>query len=155
MAFKVQQEKARRIAGFHLVGPWEQTVTQGFQQLLLWATAHELEGEWLAVYYDDPDITPAEELRCTTALSVSDDFVLPEGSEGMVMTEIAAGSYAVGLARIENDAYFQAWERLFDELEADSSLTLTGKPCFERYLNDGTQTGVWDIEMYVPVATGG
>jgi DNA gyrase inhibitor GyrI len=36
--------------------------------------------EWVAVYYDNPDEVPAEKLRCDTAVTVPDDFVIPENN---------------------------------------------------------------------------
>jgi DNA gyrase inhibitor len=34
--------------------------------------------EWVAVYYDNPDEVPAEKLRCDTAVTVADDYQIPE-----------------------------------------------------------------------------
>lgn len=152
MTFKVQQVPARKVAGFHLVGPWETTVPQGFDQLAMWAKNHGLHGDWLAVYYDDPDVVPANKLRVDTVLGVSDDFIVPENSEGVIVTAIEADTYAIGHAKVENDAFHEAWETFFDQVEADGGYRLTGKPCYEIYLNDGSTSGVWEIEMYVPVA---
>lgn len=36
MNYEIKQEDKRTVAGFHLVGPWEQTVKQGFEQLMMW-----------------------------------------------------------------------------------------------------------------------
>lgn len=92
MDYSIKQQKKRKIAGFHLVGPWEQTVKQGFEQLVMWVDGRHIEPlEWVAVYYDNPDEVPAEKLRCDTAVTVPDDFVIPENSEGVMMTEIAVG----------------------------------------------------------------
>lgn len=90
MDYSIRQEKKRKIAGFHLVGPWEHTVKQGFEQLVMWVDGRHIQPlEWVAVYYDNPDEVPAEKLRCDTAVTVPDDFVIPENSEGVMMTEIA------------------------------------------------------------------
>lgn len=34
MDYEIRQEQKRKIAGFHMVGPWEHTVKQGFEQLM-------------------------------------------------------------------------------------------------------------------------
>ena len=92
MDYSITQQQKRKIAGFHLVGPWEHTVKQGFEQLVMWVDGRHIEPlEWVAVYYDNPDEVPAEKLRCDTAVTVPDDFVIPENSEGVMMTEIAGG----------------------------------------------------------------
>lgn len=31
MNYEIKQEEKRTVAGFHLVGPWEQTVKKGFE----------------------------------------------------------------------------------------------------------------------------
>ncbi len=36
MDYNVKSVGKKKIAGFHLVGPWEQTVKQGFEQLMMW-----------------------------------------------------------------------------------------------------------------------
>lgn len=151
MAFNVQQVPARKVAGFHLVGPWETTVPQGFGQLEMWAKSHSLNGEWLAIYYDDPDVVPAEKLRVDTVISVGDDFDIPENSEGVIVTALEAGTYAVSHAKVENEAFQTAWETFFNQIEADGGYQLTGKACYEIYLNDGSASGVWEIDMYIPV----
>ncbi|MCT4714030.1 DNA gyrase inhibitor SbmC [Enterobacteriaceae bacterium H18W14] len=153
MEFKIQQVPERKVAGFHMVGPWEKTVHQGFEQLALWVKSQKITGsEWLAVYYDNPDEVPAEKLRCDTVLSVPEDFVVPENSEGVITTRIEAGLYAVARARVDDNDFAKPWNQFFDSLAAGESYQLTGKPCFEQYLNDGSESGVWDIDMYVPVA---
>lgn len=150
--FTVQQVTARKVVGFHWTGPWEETVPLGFEKLAHWAASHHLYGELLAVYYDDPDVVPAEQLRCDTVMAVPDDFVLPDAApkDISVMT-IAEDLYAIGQATVQNNAFFEAWESLFDQIEAEGSYQLTGKPCYERYLNDGSLSGEWQLEMLIPV----
>lgn len=136
-----------------MVGPWEKTVQQGFEQLSLWVKSHKVVGEeWLAVYYDNPEVVPAEKLRCDTVVSVAEDFTVPENSEGVITTRIEAGQYAVARARVDNNDFQQQWESFFDAVEGDNRYQITGKPCFEHYLNDGSESGVWEIDMYIPVA---
>lgn len=68
MDYEIRQEQKRKIAGFHMVGPWEHTVKQGFEQLMTWVDRQRIVPvEWIAVYYDNPDVVPAEKLRCDTA----------------------------------------------------------------------------------------
>ena len=81
MDYSIRQQQKRTIAGFHLVGPWEKTVKQGFEQLVMWVDGRHIQPqEWVAVYYDNPDDVPAEKLRCVTAVTVVDDFTIPENS---------------------------------------------------------------------------
>ena len=90
MNYEIKQEDKRTVAGFHLVGPWEQTVKKGFEQLMMWVDSKNIvPKEWVAVYYDNPDETPAEKLRCDTVVTVPNNFTLPENSEGVILTEIS------------------------------------------------------------------
>lgn len=79
MDYEIRQAEKRNIAGFHMVGPWEKTVKQGFEQLMMWVDGNQVVPlEWIAVYYDNPDEVPAEKLRCDTVVSVPDNFTIPK-----------------------------------------------------------------------------
>ena len=152
MEYEIKQVDKRRIAGFHMVGPWEQTVKQGFEQLMKWVDGKQIVPlEWIAVYYDNPDVVPAEKLRCDTVVSVPEDFAIPENSEGVILTEVAGGDYAVAVARVENHDFATPWYQFFDRLLQDTTFEIAAKPCFEVYMNNGMEDGYWDIEMYIPV----
>ncbi|AHY13968.1 MULTISPECIES: DNA gyrase inhibitor SbmC [Citrobacter] len=152
MEYEIKQVDKRRIAGFHMVGPWEQTVKQGFEQLMKWVDGKQIVPlEWIAVYYDNPDVVPAEKLRCDTVVSVSEDFAIPENSEGVILTEVAGGDYAVAVARVENHDFATPWYQFYDRLLQDTTFEIAAKPCFEVYMNNGIEDGYWDIEMYIPV----
>ena len=152
MEYEIKQVDKRRIAGFLMVGPWEQTVKQGFEQLMKWVDGKQIVPlEWIAVYYDNPDVVPAEKLRCDTVVSVPEDFAIPENSEGVILTEVAGGDYAVAVARVENHDFATPWYQFFDCLMQDTTFEIAAKPCFEVYMNNGIEDGYWDIEMYIPV----
>lgn len=69
MNYSIKSLDARKIAGFHMVGPWEQTVKQGFEQLAAWVSHHQVPAqEWVAVYYDNPQQVPAENCVVTPLL---------------------------------------------------------------------------------------
>ena len=120
-------------------------------QELVDANRETLPLEWIAVYYDNPDVVPADKLRCDTVVSVPEGFEIPENSEGVILTELAGGDYAVAVARVESHDFATPWYQFFDRLLQDSSWQLSAKPCFEIYRNNGAEDGYWDIEMYVPV----
>lgn len=152
MEYEIKQVDKRMIAGFHMVGPWEQTVKQGFEQLMKWVDGKQVVPlEWIAVYYDNPDVVPAEKLRCDTVVSVPEGFEIPENSAGVILTELAGGDYAVAVARVENHDFATPWYQFFERLMQDTTYTIAAKPCFEVYMNNGMEDGYWDIEMYVPV----
>ncbi|HHP2959103.1 TPA: GyrI-like domain-containing protein, partial [Salmonella enterica subsp. enterica serovar Paratyphi A] len=50
MDYEIRQEQKRKVAGFHMVGPWEHTVKQGFEQLMTWVDRQRIVPvEWIAV----------------------------------------------------------------------------------------------------------
>lgn len=152
MDYQIKDVDSRKIAGFHLVGPWEKTVKQGFEQLTLWVKSKQLQPlEWIAAYYDNPDEVPAEKLRADVVIAVDEDFVLPENSEGVMLTELPGGAYAVARARVENEDFQQAWDGFFDTLLADQNYQIARGPCFEIYLNVDNGDGHWEIDMHIPV----
>ncbi|MDR8295003.1 DNA gyrase inhibitor, partial [Acinetobacter baumannii] len=56
MNYSITTLGKKTIAGFHLVGPWDHTVKQGFEQLMMWVENHQVPArEWVAVYYDNPE----------------------------------------------------------------------------------------------------
>ncbi|EFB3253769.1 DNA gyrase inhibitor SbmC, partial [Escherichia coli] len=121
MNYEIKQEDKRTVAGFHLVGPWEQMVKKGFEQLMMWIDSKNIvPKEWVAVYYDNPDETPAEKLRCDTVVTVPNNFTLPENSEGVILTEISGGQYAVAVARVVGDDFAKPWYQFFNSLLQDS-----------------------------------
>ncbi|MGU3523365.1 DNA gyrase inhibitor SbmC [Enterobacteriaceae bacterium C23F] len=152
MDYSITQQQKRVVAGFHMVGPWEQTVKQGFEQLAMWVNGQKIPAkEWVAVYYDNPDEVPAEKLRCDTVVTVAEGFTPPENSEGVIVTEVEGGLYAKAAARVLDHDFATPWYQFFNSVLQDKEHELAGKPCFELYLNDGNQEGYWDIEMYVAV----
>ena len=51
MNYEIKQEDKRTVAGFHLVGPWEQTVKKGFEQVMMGVDSKFIErNEWVAVF---------------------------------------------------------------------------------------------------------
>lgn len=110
MNYSVTTLGKKTIAGFHLVGPWDQTVKQGFEQLMMWVENHQVPArEWLAVYYDNPEDVPAEKLRCATVVAVDEDYVIPANSEGVILAAIAGGDYACARARVVDYDFATPW----------------------------------------------
>lgn len=142
---------ARTIAGYRLTGPWQDTAPVGFARLSQWTRENNIHtGDWLAVYYDNPDVVAEEALRIDTSISVPDDFVLPENSEGVAIRPLPGGTFAVVRVQVSDGDFARPWLAFFRWLES-SGYRKADAPCFDRYLNDGSASGVWDFEICVPV----
>ncbi|EOC1306159.1 DNA gyrase inhibitor SbmC [Cronobacter dublinensis] len=156
MDYTIEHVVTRKVAGFHLVGPWEKTVPQGFEQLVMWVDNFHIQPKaWIAVYYDNPQQVAPEKLRADTVVEVPADFTVPENSVGVVLTDLPGGQYAVARARVENNDFGAPWLTFFTRLHQDVRYQMAARPCFEIYLNDGKKDGYWDIDMYIPVQTSG
>lgn len=152
MELKIETRAVRTFAGIRKVGLLEKVVGEGFDQLMQWVDRHNItSGDWIAVYYDNPHEVAPDQMRVDTVLTVSADFVLPPDSEGMRIDTIAGGLYAVVRAHITDGDFGAPWMAFFNEVLPGSGYVPTGEPCYEEYLNDGTQSGVWDFDMCVPV----
>lgn len=151
MRVEIQQLPAGQLAGYRLEGPWEKTVPQGFSRLSEWVSRNPLKGEWLAVYYGDPQQIPADRLVVDTGISVPSDFILPLDSEDVQLRPIPAACYAVAQVQVSEGDFARPWREFFDGWLPGSGYQRAEGPCFERYLNDGSQTGVWDLLICVAV----
>jgi DNA gyrase inhibitor len=152
MNVEIVEREESKTAGFHLVGPWEVTAPEGFDKLVAWTSKHNVMGPWMGVYHGNPRAVPAEELRIETVIGVPTDFELPEGSEGARLSIIPAGTYAMNLVHVNDGDFTKPWYQFFDEWLPDSGYVMAEGPCFDHYLNDGSQSGEWDIELYIPVS---
>ncbi len=91
----ITPQSARRLATVRHVGPHNQIPT-AFERIgqLLGAAGPRLQregSEMIAIYWDDPDAVPVEELRSDAAVVVPENFSLPGG---LVEQRLKAGPYA-------------------------------------------------------------
>ena len=54
-------------------------------------------------------------------------------------------------AHVEDGDFGRPWMEFFNEVLPRSGYVPINAPCFEKYHNDGTESGIWDFEMCVPV----
>ncbi len=151
MRVEIQQLPASQLAGFRLEGPWELTVPQGFSRLSEWVQRNGLKGEWLAVYHGNPQQMPAERLQVDTGISVPSGFTLPPDSKGVQIRTIPAGCYAVSQVQVSDGDFAKPWREFADEWLPGSGYQRADGPSYDRYLNNGSQTGTWDYLICVAV----
>ena len=150
MNIEILQRDARQIAYIRVTGPYEQALPAGFDRLCHWAKAHQkMEGEWYALYWDNPELTAPEALTTYVAISVPDDHV---ADDVVAIQTLPAGRYACCSCHIENDDFATPWQRFFKEWLPQSGEALGQGPCFEQYLNDGHKDGYWDLRLFIPLA---
>jgi len=117
------------------IGPYNQ-IGPVYERLGMWAGARGLwkpDSTVLAVYYDNPDITDEDKLRCDACI------VAPEGTEveGEVGTQVIPGGlFAVARVEIRPDQFGEAWDKLMGEWFPESGYEPDDRLCYEIYIND-------------------
>jgi AraC family transcriptional regulator len=90
----IEQVPARRVAYLRHLGPYKE-VGPTFRRLLDWARARGLlrpETTVLSISYDDPEVTPPDQIRCDCCVTVDEGF-RPEGD--IRVQTVEGGEYAV------------------------------------------------------------
>nr|WP_231638509.1 GyrI-like domain-containing protein [Pantoea sp. SM3] len=93
--------------GYHLQGPWQETVPRGFNQLKSWVEQHGMTGEWLAIYYGNPEVLPPEELRVETVITAPADAV-PSYGDDIEQGLLPGGPYFHARMEVMNNDFFTA-----------------------------------------------
>ena len=145
----------RRVAAVSHVGPYN-TISLAFARLgELAAPAGLIDrpgSEMVAVYHDDPESTPAAELRSDAGLTVPADAPLPEELKEL---RLAAGTYArfthVGPYTLLGDA----WARFMGEWLPRSGRKLSSAVCYEVYRNTPEDTAASELrtDLYLPLTS--
>lgn len=129
-----------RVVAVRHIGPYPQ-MAEAFARL------HALAGpaglfspgsEMVALYYDDPETTPAAELRSDAGFTVTVESALPEG---LHQVSIPAGRYARGLHVGRYAELGEALAQLLGQWLPSSGERLARSALtFDRYLNDPSET---------------
>ncbi|WP_205067311.1 GyrI-like domain-containing protein [Pantoea coffeiphila] len=151
MRVEIQELPASQMAGYRLEGAWEMTVPQGFSRLSEWVNRNRLKGEWLAVYHGNPQQMSVDQLKVDTGISVSTEFILPLDSEGVQLRPIPAARYAVSHVQVRDGDFTKPWRKFFDDWLPGSGYQQAEGPCYDRYLNDGSETGIWEFLICAPI----
>ena len=120
------------------------------------ATIMSTGGHWpqtsgmAGVYYDDPDVTPTEDLR-------SHAGVLWEGEkvpEGLEEVKLDGGRYAVLHYMGSYAGFGEAYRYLYGPWLSSNQESLRDAPSYEHYLNDPTDTAPAELltDIYMPLS---
>jgi AraC family transcriptional regulator len=109
-----------------------------------------VEPAMLALYHDDPETTPAAELRSDAALVLRDDVALPPN---LSEATLPAGRYAKAIHRGAYSGLGDAWARLMGKWLPRSGFRVGAGPAYEVYVNDPRTTATEDLhtDLYLSV----
>lgn len=156
MDIVIEAHPTRRLATLRHVGPYAE-IGQTFHRLGQIAAEAGLYArvapQMLALYHDDPETTPATELRSDAALEVRDGDPLPAGLTEVVLP---AGPYARAVHIGSYAGLGDAWARFLGGWLPTSGRRFGEGPSFEVYVTDPrtTPTDALRTDLYVPLSGG-
>jgi len=112
-------------------------IGMAFGRLMRWAGPRRFfrnpDTRVLAIYHDNPDVTPIERLRADACITV------PEGTRvkrDIGTMTVPGGSFAVAHVEIDETQYGETWDRLIGDWMPQSGYQPDERMCYELYLND-------------------
>ena len=154
MRVEIMQMPEQRVAAIRHIGPYNQ-IGEAFGRLGEIAGAADLfsspDAAMIALYHDDPESTPPDQLRSDAGVRVTSDAALPTP---LVEQRLPAGRYAKTVHVGGYDKLPDTWAHFLGEWLPASGERLGSGPSYERYVNDPRQTPKEQLltEIYVPIA---
>jgi AraC family transcriptional regulator len=139
MDVTIEQRPALRAAGLRPVGPYDQ-ISEAFGRLGQIAGRAGLFAQpgaaMIAIYHDNPQSTPAAELRSDAAVVVAEDVKLP-----LELTEqrVDGGRYACTIHVGPYEKLPETWAMLMRQWLPANKLRMADGPSYELYLNNPMQ----------------
>lgn len=129
-------------------------IGKAFEKLFVSLASRQLMREGIrlfGVYYDDPSLTPVEQLRSVACAAGLES--LPEQTP-LEAVNIEGGKYAKLHYTGPYSAMHAAYQWLYSHWLVDSEYELGDKPCFEEYLNSPQNTAPADLQtdIYLSLA---
>jgi AraC family transcriptional regulator len=144
-----------RVATVRHVGPYNR-IGEAFARLSALAGPAGLFGpdsKMIGIYHDDPETTPAAELRSEAGLSVPPGRALPPG---LTEVKLPAGRYAHTVHEGAYEGLGDTWSRLMGQwLPAASGVQIGPGASFEVYRNTPADVPADQLrtELYLPIAS--
>jgi AraC family transcriptional regulator len=154
MDVTIKDMPACRLAVVRHVGPYMQ-IGEAFARLGAIVGPAGLIGPdttMLAIFHDDPETTPPQDLRSDAALTMPDDARLPDGVSDM---RLPAGRYAMTSHVGPYEQLGDVWARFMGEWLPTSGERLADTPSYEIYRNTPADVPADRLvtEIYLPLAT--
>ncbi len=154
MDVEIKQMPEQRVAAVRHQGPYNQ-IGEAFGRLGAIAGPAGLFAKpgaaMIALYHDDPEATPVDQLRSDAGVAVTGEAELPKE---LAEHRLPAGRYAKTVHVGGYDRLGDTWARFLGEWLPESGERLGSGPSYERYVNDPRTTPKDNLltEIYVPIA---
>lgn len=140
MHVEISETAPVRVAATAHVGPYD-TIGEAFGRVGELAGKAGLfahpDARMIAIYHDDPESTPVDQLRSSAAVIVPDGLAIPDGLHELVLP---GGRYARTTHVGPYSGLGQAWAELMGQWLPQSGHTVRDGDCYERYLNSAMDT---------------
>jgi AraC family transcriptional regulator len=154
MQVDIRELPEMRVGSVRHIGPYNQ-IPEAFGRLGRVAGPAGLfqhpEAAMVALYHDDPEATPPDQLRSDAAIVVGEGTTLPSELEEQ---RIPAGRYACTVHAGPYEQLGDVWQRFMGEWFPSSGHRIADGPSYELYLNDPSRTPKDQLrtEIRIPVA---
>ena len=153
MNVEIKQLPAQRVAAVEHMGSYTR-ISEAFGRLGDIAGRAGLfndKPKLLALYHDDPKVTPEPKLRSDAGVAISEGVTLPEG---LTEQRLPAGTYAVTTHRGPYEQLGDTWARFMGQWLPQSGKRMAPGVTFEVYLNTPMDVPKDQLitELYIPVA---
>jgi AraC family transcriptional regulator len=128
---EVKQMEPIRFCYIDNVGPYDQ-LGDKFAEIGAMMAQHQLGGHLVALFFDDPEVVTADQLRSQIGTQVPADFKIPEGYK---VKEIAAGSFATAAFQGPYEQIANEYKKVFRWI-SQNDYQIAG-PLMEVYLKGG------------------
>lgn len=142
------------VAYIRVTGPYGQGCKKGRQTLSQWAGTHGLPvGEYLSLYLDNPETTPAEKCRTDITITLPDTVADSVPLQGDIeKRRLPGGSYATLRRTVTApEQYRQYWQEAIAAIIAAHLEIDDARPSFAHYHRYDTATGEGDVSFCIAV----
>lgn len=138
-------------ASVRRIGIDAESCAGAFIDLLTWAREHGIAGAGplLAMYWDNPDITPLDKCRFDCCLPITAEI---SPSDSVFLQGIGGGVWAFCRFETRADGFKASWESAFRWL-VESGYECRPLPCCELYYNDAREhpEAAWVYDIAIPL----
>ena len=139
MDVSVKTMEPKKVVYLRHTGPYDQ-IGPIWEKLFMWAGPKGLLGpdmEVFALYHDNPEITPMDQLRSDVCIVADGEMEL---TGDFKMQETQGGDYAVVIHKGPYEALTDVYIHLYGQWAMENGREPRNAPCMEYYLNDPNTT---------------
>ena len=152
MQVEIRELLPRKAVCLDHVGPYFM-IGRAFGELGEWLRENNIPmSSTLGIYYDDPEVTPVDELRSSAGAFVPDDFV--SSDPRFTVVTVAGGKYAVATYIGAYDGLPNAWSDLIGKWLPSSGYAFGTAPGLEIYLDSCCEVSPAELrtKLCIPVS---